>query len=40
MWSRYNSRQTPRILGYKEDGEQFEILKERETPDEVFKFWM
>jgi diaminopimelate decarboxylase len=37
MWSRYNSRQTPRIIGYK--GDQFEILKERETIDDIAKFW-
>jgi diaminopimelate decarboxylase len=39
MWSRYNSRQTPRILGYQQDGEQFSILKERESPDDTCKFW-
>jgi diaminopimelate decarboxylase len=37
MWSRYNSRQTPRILGYR--GEQFEILKERESLEELQRFW-
>ncbi len=37
MWSRYNSRQTPRILGY--GGGQFEILKERETLDNIVEFW-
>jgi diaminopimelate decarboxylase len=37
MWSRYNSRQTPRILGYKEGV--FSILKERETPEETCRFW-
>ena len=39
MWSRYNSRQTPRILGYFNDGEQFDILKERETYDDIYNFW-
>ena len=39
MWSRYNSRQTPRILGYFNDGERFEILKERESLEELHKFW-
>jgi diaminopimelate decarboxylase len=38
MWSRYNSRQIPRILGY--HGEEFEILKERESPDDVARFWV
>jgi diaminopimelate decarboxylase len=37
MWSRYNSRQTPRIVGYRED--RFEILKERETLEELQRFW-
>jgi diaminopimelate decarboxylase len=37
MWSRYNSRQTPRIIGYR--GNKFEILKEREGLDEVAGFW-
>jgi len=37
MWSRYNSRQTPRIIGYNED--HFEILKERETMEELLRFW-
>lgn len=39
MWSRYNSRQTPRIAGYYEEGTRFEILRERETPEETVKFW-
>lgn len=37
MWSRYNSRQTPRIAGYR-DGT-FEILKEREKIEDLVKFW-
>jgi diaminopimelate decarboxylase len=37
MWSRYNSRQTPRIAGYR--GDRFEILKERETLEELHRFW-
>ncbi len=37
MWSRYNSRQTPRIIGYCND--EFEILKERETLEELSAFW-
>lgn len=37
MWSRYNSRQTPRILGYQDDD--FLILKERETFEELSHFW-
>jgi diaminopimelate decarboxylase len=37
MWSRYNSRQTPRILGFRESN--FTILKEREALSELVKFW-
>jgi diaminopimelate decarboxylase len=37
MWSRYNSRQTPRIIGYQ--GGEFKILREREGFDEVMDFW-
>jgi len=37
MWSRYNSRQTPRILGYR--GSAFEILHERETMEQLERFW-
>jgi diaminopimelate decarboxylase len=39
MWSRYNSRQTPRILGYVNDGEKIEVLKERETFEDIYDFW-
>ncbi|MFZ4521555.1 MAG: hypothetical protein ACOYNC_07610 [Bacteroidales bacterium] len=38
MWSRYNSRQTPRIIGYR--GDHFEILKERESLEELGDFWV
>ncbi len=37
MWSRYNSRQTPRIIGYQ--GDEFEMLKERESFEELETFW-
>ncbi|HTX88437.1 MAG TPA: hypothetical protein VMC08_05570 [Bacteroidales bacterium] len=37
MWSRYNSRQTPRILGY--SGERFVILKEREGLEDIRRAW-
>ncbi len=37
MWSRYNSRQTPRILGW--TGNDACMLKERETPEELTRFW-
>lgn len=37
MWSHYNSRQTPRILGY--SGEKFDILRERQELEELAGFW-
>jgi diaminopimelate decarboxylase len=39
MWSRYNSRQIPKVIGYYQDGATFEILKEREPLAEVLRFW-
>jgi diaminopimelate decarboxylase len=39
MWSRYNSRQVPKVIGYHNDGEKFEILKVRESLDDVLNFW-
>ena len=37
MWSRYNSRFTPRVVGYR--GDEIAILKEREGIAELMKFW-
>jgi len=39
MWSRYNSRQTPKILGYQRDGDTFEVLRERESFGDLAGFW-
>ncbi len=39
MWSRYNSRQFPRVVGYRQQGCHFEVLKEREEPGAVVAFW-
>ncbi|MGD8780727.1 MAG: diaminopimelate decarboxylase [Ignavibacteria bacterium] len=39
MWSRYNSRQIPKVIGYHEDGKEFEIIKKRETLEEIIDFW-
>jgi diaminopimelate decarboxylase len=39
MWSRYNSRQIPRVIGYYDSGERFEVLRERESLEEVVEFW-
>lgn len=37
MWSRYNSRQMPRIVGLRQG--LFTVLRERETPCDVARFW-
>jgi diaminopimelate decarboxylase len=39
MWSRYNSRQMPKVIGYSDNGAHFEILKERERLQDVANFW-
>ncbi len=39
MWSRYNSRQVPKVVGYTDEGEQFELLRERETVEQAANFW-
>ena len=41
MWSRYNSRQMPLVLGFqrREDGLAFTVLRKRETVDDVLDFW-
>lgn len=39
MWSRYNSRQIPKVLAYSLNKQSFEILKKRESLMDVFNFW-
>lgn len=39
MWSRYNSRQMPKIIGYSDDGRKFVELKKRESLDDLYRFW-
>lgn len=39
MWSRYNSRQIPKVIGYYNNGEKIEIIKERESLESILKFW-
>lgn len=39
QWSRYNSRQMPKVIGFRDNGEHFEILKDREKPEELVDFW-
>jgi len=39
MWSRYNSRQMPKVIGYSSEIHDFEIIKERETKEDLFEFW-
>jgi len=37
MWSRYNSRQMPKVIGY--DGDALTLLRERESLAELAAFW-
>jgi len=39
MWSIYNNRQFPSILGYEDDGKTFTLLKEGQTIDDIVSFW-
>ncbi|WP_197723434.1 diaminopimelate decarboxylase [Desulfovibrio ferrophilus] len=41
MWSRYNSRQMPAVLGMtrSEEGPRFTILRARESVEQVLRFW-
>lgn len=39
MWSRYNSRQMPKVIGYRADLMSFEVLKERESVQDLIRFW-
>lgn len=39
MWSRYNSRQMPIVIGYRNDCDGFMILKEKESKNDLLKFW-
>ncbi len=39
MWSRYNSRQMPKVVGYSDESETFELLMERESKEDLYEFW-
>lgn len=39
MWSRYNSRQIPKVIAYRSDNDSFEILKDRERKEDLYDFW-
>lgn len=39
MWSRYNSRQFPKVISYEDGGGKFALLKERESLQKVKDFW-
>ncbi len=39
MWSVYNSRQFPAIVGYEELGARFQYLRKRQTLDDIVAFW-
>ncbi len=38
MWSRYNSRLCPEVVGYRREGA-LVTLKPRETPSDILRFW-
>jgi diaminopimelate decarboxylase len=39
MWSRYNSRQMPKVIGFSQNDDHFEILRKRETREDLWEFW-
>ena len=39
MWSRYNSRQIPKVIGYSASPYQFEVMKNRECKEDLLDFW-
>ncbi len=39
MWSRYNSRQMPKVIAYLENGKEFTVIKKREKLSELYSFW-
>jgi diaminopimelate decarboxylase len=39
MWSRYNSRQFPKVIGYEGSGKKFVQIKERESLESIKTFW-
>ena len=39
MWSRYNSRQIPKVIGYYTESDSFKILKQRESMEDLSGFW-
>lgn len=39
MWSRYSSRQMPKVIGYSVESETFEILMGRESKEDLYQLW-
>ena len=39
MWSRYNSRQIPKVVGYDRETKQFEPIRARESTEDLIEFW-
>jgi diaminopimelate decarboxylase len=39
MWSRYNSRQMPVVVGYEDEGEKMVVLRKRESAETLLTFW-
>ena len=39
MWSRHTSRLLPKVLGYTNNGVNFQLLKKEESLNDLYKFW-
>ncbi len=39
LWSRHCNRGIPEIVGYKENGQKFELLRAAESPSDIVNFW-
>lgn len=39
MWSRYNSRRSPAVLGYSRERDSLTVLRAAESIDDVLRFW-
>lgn len=39
MWSTYNSRQSPKVIGYRPDRDPLSILRDRASIESVINFW-
>ncbi len=39
LWSRHCSRGMPRVIGLRDGGSEFMVLREAESPEAVIEFW-